>query len=156
MSNTLTPMTTNLAPSGKKFTFTGKLDFDMGVHNSDRTPLIDVVAEAISFNQMIPFALDIEANQANVNLWEAPDAALRARGVVIICRYGGGGILINPDGTPLPFPLTAGDGTKPGFLVYINPSGNSVDLTPDETGPGIDKITVSTENESRFEGYIFI
>lgn len=156
MPNTLTPMATNLSPSGKTFTLSAQLSFDMGVHNVDRTPLIDLLASAIAFNQMIPFSLDVEADQTDVNLWEAPDEDLRARAVVIVCRYGGGGVLINPDGTPIPFPLTAGDGTKPGFLIYVNPSGNSVELTPDATGPGINKITVSTENESRFEGYVFI
>lgn len=159
MANELTPMTTNIAASGKTFKITGHTEFDMGVNDSDRTPLIDLVADQIAFDQMIPFSLTLEAAQKGVNLWEAPSAALRARAVIIVCRYGAGGILINPDGDPLPFPIAA-DGTTPGFFLYVNPAGTelTVDVggTPTLTGQGIQKITVDTENEARFEGYVFI
>ena len=155
MANVLDPMTTNLAASGKTLTANASLEFDMGVHgSSDRTPLINLVMDELPFNQMLPFALDVEAGEVDKNLWEAPTPDLRARGVAIVCDYGGGALKINPDGDPLPFPLAA-----EGFILYMNKNeGPTVDVggVPTTTKRGISKITVSTENESRFRGYVFI
>ena len=156
MSNTLTPMDTNLAASGKKITVTGSLEFDMGnpSNSADRTPLINLLMSELPFDQMIPFSLDITAAQADVNLWEAPSEDLRARVVVVYCDYGGGALKINPDGDPIPVPLAA-----EGFIIYANKDdGPIVDVggSPTPTKKGISKITVSTENESRFRGYVFV
>lgn len=155
MSNVLDPMTTNLAVSGKTLTVEATLEFDMGIHgNSDRTPLINLGMAALPFNQALPFALDVEDATVDKNLWEAPSADLRARAIAIYCDYGGGAIKINPDGDPLPFPLAAG-----GFFLYVNKNEGptvNVGITPTATRRGIDKVTVSTENESRFRGYVFV
>ena len=160
MPNTITPMTTNLAASGKKFKLTSQLEFDLGMHGSDRTPIIDLLAENLSVDQMIPFQVDVAAAQKGYNLWEAPSAGLRARAVVVICLYGAGGILINPNGNPLPFPLATSDPENPAWFLYVNPEGTelTVDVggVPTLTGQGIQKITVDTENEARFQGFIFI
>jgi len=161
MSNTITPMATNIAASGKVLSLTTGLEFDVGAHSGtgNRTPLIQLAISSMAFDQMIPFQIDIEAAQSGVNLWEAPSAALRARAVIIECLYGAGGILINPDGDPTPFPL-ASDGTTPSWFMYANPLGTELTVTvagsPVTTGKGIQKITVDTENEARFQGYVFI
>ncbi len=156
MANTITPMETNLAASGKTVTVGGSLDFDMGdpSNSSDRTPLINLLMSELAFDQMIPFALDLEAAQVDVNLWEAPSEDLRARVVVLYCDYGGGAIIINGDGDPIPVPLAA-----EGFLMYANKAdGPTVDVggSPTATKLGINKITVSTENETRIRGYVFV
>lgn len=154
MSNVIEPQVTNLAASGKALKVQSSLEFDMGAP-SDRKPLVTLVRENIQFDQMIPFQVNVKADQKGFNLWEAPDETLRARAVVVLCLYGAGGIIINGDGNPLPFPIGAG-----GWLMYVNPLATSltvdVDGTPTETGPGIQKITVDTENESRFQGYVFV
>lgn len=161
MANDITPMVTNIAASGKVLNLTTGIEFDVGAHgvNGNRTPLIALAIEGMAYDQMIPFQVDTEAAQAGVNLWEAPVEALRARAVIIECVYGAGGIIINPDGNPIPFPL-ASDGTVSAWLLYANPVGTGlvVDVggIPTNTGPGINKITVDTENEARFMGYVFI
>jgi len=161
MANVLTPMATNIAASGKVLSLTTNIEYDVGKHGAtgNRTPLIQLAIDSMTFDQMIPFQIDIEAAQSGVNLWEAPSAALRARAVIVECLFGAGGILINPDGTPIPFPL-ASDGVTPSWFMYSNPLGTeltvTVGSTPVTTGPGIQKITVDTENEARFQGYIFI
>lgn len=161
MANDITPMATNLAASGKVLNLSTGIEFDVGAHGGDgnRTPIVALAISAMEYDQMIPFQIDIVAAQKGVNLWEAPSEALRARAIIIECLYGAGGILINPDGDPLPFPL-ASDGTTPAWLLYANPGGVglSVDIggTPTLTGPGIQKVTVDTENEARFQGYVFI
>lgn len=155
MSNIITPMETNLAASGKALKVQSSLEFDMGAPAVDRKPLINLVRENIQYDQMIPFQINVTAAQKGVNLWEAPAEGLRARAIVVLCLYGAGGIIINGDGDPLPFPIGAG-----GWMIYVNPLGTSltvdVDGTPTETGPGIQKVTVDTENESRFQGYVFV
>jgi len=109
---------------------------------------------------MIPFQVDIAAAQKGYNLWEAPSANLRARAVIVVCLYGAGGILINPDGNPIPFPLATSDATAPAWFMYVNPEGTALTVdvggVPTSTGPGIQKVTVDTETEARFQGYIFI
>lgn len=159
MANTVTPMTTNLASSGKTLKLAVNIEFDVGEHNAGQVPIVDLEVAAMPFDQMIPFQIDIEAAQKGVNLWEAPSSALRARAVIVQCLYGAGGILINPDGDPTPFPL-ASDGTSPSWLTYINPDGTSLEVdvggSPVQTGPGIQKITVDTENEARFQVYVFV
>lgn len=158
--NDITPMATNIAASGKTLNVSSQLEFDVGQHQSDRMPLIDLVANSIAFNQMIPFQVDIAAAQKGHNLWEAPSEALRARAIIIVCLYGAGGILINPDGDPVPFPLATSDPAEPAWFLYVNPSGDdlTVDVggVPTSTGPGIQKVTVDTENEARFQGYVFV
>ena len=160
MANTIDPMVTNIAASGKVLNLTTGIEFDVGENGAGRTPLIDLAVAAMPYDQMIPFQVDIEAAQSGVNLWEAPSAALRARAVIIVCLYGAGGILINPDGDPTPFPLATADAASPAWLMYVNPDGTSLEVTvaaaPVDTGPGIQKITVDTENEARFQGYVFI
>lgn len=156
MANTLTPMDTNIAASGKTIKVTGSLEFDMGnpSNSTDRKPLINLLMDDLPFDQMIPFSLDVTAGQTDVNLWEAPSEDLRARVVVVYCDYGGGALKINPDGDPIPVPLAA-----EGFFMYANKDdGPIVDVggVPTATKKGIAKITVSTENESRFRGYVFI
>lgn len=155
MSNVIEPQTTNLAASGKNLKVQSTLEFDMGEPAVDRKPLITLVRENIAFDQMIPFQVNIQAAQKGYNLWEAPSEDLRARAVVILCHYGAGGIIINGAGDPLPFPIGAG-----GWVLYVNPLGTSLEVdvggTPTDTGPGIQKITVDTENESRFQGYVFV
>ena len=161
MSNIITPMATNIAASGKVLSLITNLEYDVGKHGGtgNRTPLVQLAIDSMTFDQMIPFQIDIEAAQSGVNLWEAPSAALRARAVIIECLFGAGGILINPDGDPLPFPL-ASDGITPSWFMYSNPLGTALTVTvaaaPVTTGPGIQKITVDTENEARFQGYVFI
>ncbi len=161
MSNVITPMATNIAASGKVLSLSTGIEFDVGAHGvtGNRTPLIQLAIDSMPFDQMIPLQLDIEAAQSGVNLWEAPSAELRARAVIIECIYGAGGILINPDGNPIPFPL-ASDGVTPSWFMYANPLGTSLTVTvaaaPVTTGPGIQKITVDTENEARFQAYVFI
>jgi hypothetical protein len=160
MANTITPMTTNLAASGKQLKLTSQIEFDLGRHDADRLPLIDLLAEEIAFNQMIPFQVDVAADEKGFNLWEAPEEALRARAIIVVCLYGAGGILINPDGNPLPFPLATADAANPAWFLYVNPEGTGltvdVDGSPTATGPGIQKVTVDTEHEARFQGYVFI
>jgi hypothetical protein len=160
MANTIDPMVTNIAASGKVLNLSTGIEFDVGENNAGRTPLIDLVATAMPYDQMIPFQVDIEAAQSGVNLWEAPAEGLRARAVIIVCLYGSGGILINPDGDPLPFPLATAVASAPAWLLYVNPDGTGLEVTvaaaPVNTGPGIQKITVDTENEARFQGYVFI
>ncbi len=160
MSNIITPMDTNIAASGKTVALTSGIEFDVGEHGAGRTPIIELAIEAMAYDQMLPaFQVDIAAAQKGHNLWEAPGEDLRARAVIIQCLYGAGGVLINPDGDPLPFPL-ASDGETPAWLMYANPGGVglTVDIggTPTLTGPGIQKITVDTETEARFVCYIFI
>ncbi len=161
MSNEIIPMVTNLAASGKVLNLSTGIEFDVGAHEAtgNRTPLIALAIEDMAYDQMIPFQIDIEAGQKGANLWEAPSETLRARAIIVECLYGAGGILINPDGDPLPFPL-ASDGTTPAWFMYVNPEGTglTVDVsgTPTVTGPGIQKVTVDTENEARFQGYVFI
>lgn len=162
MPNPVNPMTTNITPSGKKLNASSQLEFDLGLPNSsdDRVPLVLFQAANMAFDQCIPFSVNIAAAQEGYNLWEADAEELRARAVMIVCRYGGGGILINPDGDPLPFPLATIDPTEPAWFMYCNPSGSSLEVTvaaaPVQTGPGIQKITADTENESRFDGFIFV
>jgi len=156
MANTLTPMTTNLAASGKSVTVSGSLEFDMGDpgSSSDRTPLINLLMSELAFDQMIPFALDLEAAQSDVNLWEAPSEDLRARVVVIYCDYGAGAVIINGNGDPIPIPLAA-----EGFFMYANKADGpivTVGGSPTATKLGINKITVSTEIETRIRGYVFV
>jgi len=151
MSNTIIPMETNLASSGKQVNLGSTIEFDVGKHGTDRTPQIALLANALEYDQMIPFQVDIASAQAGYNLWEAPTANLRARAIIIVCLYGVGGILINPDGAPVPFPLAEG-----GWLLYVNPDGTGLTTGTGPTGPGIQKVTVDTENEARFQGYVFI
>jgi len=151
MANDIIPMVTNLAPSGKELKLGSTIEFDVGVHGVDRTPLITLAKEGLAYDQMIPFQVDIASAQSGYNLWEAPSEELRARAIVIVCSYGAGGILINPDGAPLPFPLAEG-----GWLLYVNPDGTGLTTGAGATGPGIQKVTVDTENEARFQGYIFV
>lgn len=161
MPNIINPMVTNLTPTGKTLELTGSLEFDLGLptNGEDRKPLVSL-ASSMTYDQCIPFSLNVEAAQTGKNLWEADSVTLRAKAVIVVCRYGGGGILINPDGDPLPFPLTTVDPAEPAWLMYTNPSGGNLAVTvggsPDNTGPGIQKITVDTENESRFDGYVFV
>ena len=161
MANDIIPMVTNLAASGKVLNLSAGIEFDVGAHGGDgnRTPIVALAIADMAYDQMIPFQIDIEAAQKGVNLWEAPSEALRARAIIVECLYGAGGILINPDGDPLPFPL-ASDGTVPSFFMYANPEGTSLEVdiggVPTQTGPGIQKVTVDTENEARFQGYVFI
>ena len=161
MANVITPMATNIAASGKVLNLSTNIEFDVGAHGvtGNRTPLIELAISEMAYDQMIPFQMDVEAAQSGYNLWEAPSAALRARAVIIECLYGSGGILINPDGDPIPFPL-ASDGVTPSWFMYANPLGTELTVTvagsPVTTGPGIQKITVDTENEARFQGYVFI
>jgi hypothetical protein len=160
MANPIDPMVTALATSGKLLKMSTSMEFDLGEHGVDRMPLISLLAENMEYDQLIPFQIDVEAAQKGVNLWTAPAEGLRARAVVIVCILGGGGILINPDGDPLPFPISTADPANPAWIAYANPGGVglSVDVggTPTPTGPGIDKITVDTELESRFQGYVFV
>ncbi len=160
MANPIDPMVTSLGTSGKLLTIGSTLEFDVGEHGVDRMPLITLLAESLAYDQMIPFQIDVEAAQKGINLWTAPAESLRARAVVIVCLEGGGGILINPDGDPLPFPIATSDPLKPAWIAYVNPEGASLEVdvsgTPTPTGPGIDKITVDTEVESRFQGYVFV
>jgi hypothetical protein len=161
MANPIDPMATNIAASGKVLAAESKLEFDLGLNGSavDRTPIVNLVA-SIAYDQAIPFSVDVEAGQKGKNLWEAPSAALRARAVIVVCRFGAGGILINPDGNPLPFPLATALAASPAWFFYTNPSGTSlivdVDGTPTSTGQGIQKVTVDTETEARFDGFVFI
>lgn len=158
MTNPIDPMTTNLAVSGKSLIASSKMEFDMGVptNASDRTPIVNLAA-TMPFDQAIPFSINVAAGEADKNLWEATADVLRARAVVIVCRYGGGGIKINPDTvTHLPFPLSAVDADNPGWFFYNNPSGGGLTTPAGDTGPGIQKVTVDTEVESRFDGFIFI
>ncbi len=162
MSNPINPMATNLAASGKLLTASSQLEFDLGLPSSsaDRRPLVILQAAEMAYDQCIPFSVNVEAAQAGFNLWEADAATLRARAVMIVCRYGGGGILINPDGDPLPFPLVTSDADEPAWFMYCNPSGGSLEVlvaaAPTQTGQGIQKITVDTEVESRFDGFVFV
>jgi|GEM_PF-4500682 len=160
MVNPIDPMATNLAASGKTLKISTQLEFDVGEHGVDRMPLIDLLAEDLAYDQMIPFQIDVEAAQKGVNLWTAPAEGLRARAVVVVCLYGSGGIIINGDGDPLPFPIATSDASKPAWVAYVNPDGTglTVDVggAPTQTGPGINKVTVDTEVESRFQGYVFI
>ena len=158
MPNPINPMSTNLAASGKTLKVTTEMEFDLGLPGSstDRQPLVNLLADAMAFDQCIPFSVNVEAGQTGYNLWKADAEALRARAVVIICRYGGGGILINPDGAPTPFPLSTQDATKPAWFCYCNPSGGGLTVGVGATGPGIDEITVDTEVESRFDGFVFV
>lgn len=105
MSNVITPMATNIAASGKVLSLSTNLEFDVGKHGGtgNRTPLVQLAIDSMTYDQMIPFQIDIEAAQSGVNLWEAPSAALRARAVIVECLFGAGGILINPTGTPSHF-----------------------------------------------------
>lgn len=161
MANTITPMDSTIATSGKVLNLSTGIEFDVGTPGvvGNRTPLIALAISEMAYDQMIPFQVDIAAAQAGYNLWEAPSEDLRARAIIIECLYGAGGILINPDGTPIPFPL-ASDGTTPAWFLYANPTGVgltvTVGSTPTATGPGIQKVTVDTENEARFQGYVFI
>ena len=127
MANDIIPMVTNLAASGKVLNLSAGIEFDVGAHGGDgnRTPIVALAIADMAYDQMIPFQIDIEAAQKGVNLWEAPSEALRARAIIVECLYGAGGILINPDGDPLPFPL-ASDGTVPSFFMYANPEGTSL------------------------------
>jgi len=147
MANVITPMTTNLPASEKELKLQSTIEFDVGAHGTDRTPIITLAKDALAFDQMIPLQVDIEAAQTGYNIWEAPSEALRARAIVLVCLYGAGGIYINPDGTPVPFPLAEG-----GWFLYVNPEGDGIP----NSGPGINKVTVDTENEARFQGYVFI
>ena len=146
MANVITPMETNLAASGKELKLESTIEFNLGAP-ADRTPIITLLKEGLAFDQMIPFQVDIEAAQTDYNLWEAPSENLRARAVIVTCLYGAGGLKINPDGTPIPVPLAEG-----GWFLYVNPDGVGIPTS----GPGINKITVDTENEARFQGYVFV
>lgn len=161
MANLIDPMVSNIAASGKILAAESKLEFDMGLNGSavDRTPIVNLVA-SMAFDQAIPFSVDVEASQKGKNLWEAPSDALRARAIIIVCRFGAGGILINPDGDPLPFPLATAAAANPAWFFYTNPEGTSLEVdiggAPTQTGPGIQKVTVDTETEARFDGFVFI
>jgi hypothetical protein len=157
MTNDITPQSTNIAASGKSATLSATLEYNAaggGSSTSNRTPMVNLAA-TLPFNQMLEFLIDAAALSVDKNLWEAPSETLRARAVIIECLYGAGGIVINPDGTPVKFPLAASSTLGNGWLIYTNPSGDSPTLTP-ATGPGINKITVDTETESRFKVYIFV
>lgn len=155
MANTLDPMATNIAASGKALTINSTVEFNVG-GTDDQTPLVNLVTSGMTFDQMFDFQVDVEAAQDGYNLWEAPSEALRARAVIVQCLYGAGGVVINPVGADVPFPVAADPTAGNGFMIYCNPSG--VGLTTDDgaTGPGIQKVTVSTENESRFKVYVFV
>lgn len=161
MTNPIDPMDTNIAASGKVLAATSKLEFDMGLNGSavDRTPIVNLVA-SMPFDQAIPFSVDVSAAEKGKNLWEAPLDALRARAIIVVCRFGAGGILINPDGDPLPFPLATAVAASPAWFFYVNPEGTSLEVevggAPTQTGPGIQKVTVDTEAEARFDGFVFI
>lgn len=161
MPNLIDPMATNIAASGKILAAESKLEFDMGLNGSavDRTPIVNLVA-SLPFDQAIPFSVDVEAAQKGKNLWEAPSEALRARAIIVVCRFGAGGILINPDGDPLPFPLVTAVAATPAWFFYVNPAGTGLEVdvsgTPTQTGPGIQNVTVDTETEARFDGFVFI
>jgi hypothetical protein len=154
-------MSTNIAASGKVLAAESKLEFDMGLNGSatDRTPIVNLVA-SMAFDQAIPFSIDVEAAVKGKNLWEAPSEALRARAIIVVCRFGAGGILINPDGDPLPFPLATAAAEDPAWFFYTNPSGTGLEVdiggAPTLTGPGIQKVTVDTEAEARFDGFVFV
>lgn len=157
MANNLDPGSTNIAASGRTLELKASAEFNVGPPGSDnKLPLVNFLASAMAFDQMYDFVQDIEAAQDDVNLWEAPSEALRARAVIIQCEYGGGGVVINPNAAEVPFPLSADDTAGNGFLVYGNPSGLGLTTGAGATGPGIQKITVSTEVESRFKVYIFV
>lgn len=147
MANEIIPMTTNLAASGKELKIESDLEFDVGAPGSDRTPQIKLLKEAMGYDQMIPFQVDIEASQTGYNLWEAPSAELRARAIVIVCLYGTVGIHINPDGTPVAMPLGQG-----GWFLYVNPDGAEFPAG----SPGINKVTADTDTEARVQGYVFV
>lgn len=157
MPNPINPMATNLAASGKSLDVLCSLEFDLGLPTSseDRKPIVSLAA-ALDFDQCIPFSVNVEAGQVGYNLWQADAEALRARAIIIVCRYGGGGLLINPDGTPTPFPISTQDPATPAWLLYVNPSGTGLIAGAGPTGPGIDQVTVDTEVESRFDGYVFV
>jgi len=161
MPNPIDPMSTNIAASGKSLALTGSLEFPLGdpTNATDRTPIVNLLS-TMAYDQCIPFSIDVLAGESGKNLWEAPSETLRAAAVIVVCRYGSGGIVINGAGDPIPFPLATSDPTKPAWFMYSNPerTGLTVNVAavPTPTGPGIQSITVDTENEARFEGYVFI
>ena len=157
MANTITPNTTNIATSGRTLDLDTELKFNSGqAVTSNIAAVVKLATVAMPYKQLIDFVLDVPASTTDMNLWEATDEATRARGVVIACEYGGGAIIINPDGAPIPFPISADDTDGNGYIIYSNPSGVGLTVGAVSTGPGINKITVSTEVESRFNVYIFI
>ncbi len=66
MSNIITPMATNIAASGKVLSLTTNLEYDVGKHGGtgNRTPLVQLAIDSMTFDQMIPFQIDIEAAQS--------------------------------------------------------------------------------------------
>ena len=157
MANTITPQSTNIAASGRTVTLQSSAEFNVGLPNSaNKLPLVNFLADAMAFEQMIDYVVDVAAATDDENIWEATSEALRARAVIIQCEYGGGGIVINPAAAEIPFPLSADETAGNGFMMYANPGGIGLTTGAGATGPGIQKISVSAEVESRFKVYIFV
>lgn len=176
--NILNPQTTELPASNSELSLTATLQWDAGEHAVDRMPLVTMMAEALAYDQMIPFALNIAAGQTGgINLWTAPSADLRARAVCIACTAGGGAVVVNAAGGEIPFPMVAvpgatGEPASPAFFAYVNAGGPvNYDGVSGVTGSGngIQSITVFTGAtgitgtvtkpvgvEARFRGYVFI
>lgn len=149
MANDITPMTTNLAASGKTLAITSAVEFSVG-NTDNRTPIVELAISAMAFDQMIVDTVNVEAAQADYNIWAAPSADLKARAVLVECAYGAGGVKVNASTSV--FPISADDTLGNGFMLYCNPSG----LGTATSGAGIDTITVDTDNESRFNVYVFV
>jgi hypothetical protein len=159
MANTITPETTNLAASGRTLKINSNVEFSVGkpTTTGNRTPLINLIVTSMPYNQMLDYSLDVSDGEEDANIWEAPAEGLRARTVIIECEYGGGAFKINPETDTVAFPIVASTTLGNGFFIYTNPSGLSVPLDQSTTtGPGIQKITVTTAVDSRFKIYIFI
>ena len=178
MTNPIDPQITELAASGSVLNLSTVLEFDAGEHAVDRMPLVTLMAEALAYDQMIPFALNIAAGQTGgVNLWTAPSQELRARAICVACVAGGGAVVVNAAGGEIPFPMVSvagatGEPASPAFFAYVNAGGpvNYDDASGvTGTGDGIQSVTVYTGAtgitgtatkpvgvEARFRGYVFI
>lgn len=176
--NILNPQVTELAASRSVLNTTVSLEFDAGEHDVDRMPLVTLTAEALAYDQAIPFSLNIPAGKTGgINLWTAPSQELRARAVCVACVAGGGAVVVNAASGEIPFPLVSvagatGEPASPAFFAYVNAGGpvnydGASGVTG--TGDGIQSVTVYTGAtgitgtatkpvgvEARFRGYVFI
>jgi hypothetical protein len=157
MANTITPNNTNIATSGRTLNLSTEVEYNAGeAVTTNKAALIKLVTAAMPYKQCIDIVIDVPATATDFNLWEATDIDTRAVGVVVVCEYGGGGVTINPDGAPIPFPISADSNAGNGYIIYCNPSGLGLTVGAVQTGRGINKVAVSTEVESRFNVYVFI
>lgn len=156
MANIITPMDTNLAASGKTISLSGSIEFDVGAHGSGRQALIQLLTTSLAFDQMLTFQVDVTAAQTDYNLWEAAARDLGARCVAVVCLYGSGAVAVNGGATPTGFPMSADATAGNSWFIYNNPSGGTLEVGAEDTGPGIQKIAVSTEVESRFLVMVFL